>query len=141
MLKIKFAWITFFAIAMAHVEAVVVVYLRGMFKDPRIFFGPPYYFIEQTREAAIILMLVTFAFLIGKSLKEKIGAFLLAFGIWEIFYYIFLYIILRWPPSLFTIDILFLIPKPWVAPVILPIGISIIMVCLGSFLIVKESQT
>jgi len=136
----QITWISIFAVAMAQVEAAVVVYLREMLKDPSIFFGPPYYLIEQTREAATIIMLLAFAYLIGKSLREKLGVFLFSFGIWDIFYYVFLFLMLRWPPSLFTLDILFLIPRPWIAPVIFPIVISIIMVCVGSYLMIKEKQ-
>ena len=32
--------------------------------------------------------------------------------------------VLRWPPTLTTMDVLFLIPVPWLAPVWVPLGIS-----------------
>ncbi len=131
----KIFLISVFAIAMAHVEAVAVVYLREMVKDPGVMLGPPYYFIEQTREAATIIMLAAFAILIGKSFREKLGVFLLAFGVWDIFYYISLYIMLGWPANLLVQDVLFLIPAPWIAPVVLPVSISVLMILSGYYLL------
>ena len=78
----------------------------------------------MTREAATIVMLVTLAWLTGASLAEKGILFLWTFAFWDLFYYLSLYILIKWPPTLKTIDVLFLIPKPWIAPVWFPIGVS-----------------
>ena len=117
---------------MAHFEGVVVVYLRkalGMLdsesnkasvdKIPKRFL-----YIEMTREAATIIMLVVIAYLAGTTWVERGVFFLWTFAFWDLFYYLSLYIVIKWPPSLKAIDVLFLIPVPWIAPVWFPIGVS-----------------
>jgi hypothetical protein len=128
----KLMLLAVFGIAMAHLEGVVVVYLRkalGMLdsesnKESIEKFPERYLNIEITREAATIIMLVILAFLTGRSWIEKGVFFLWTFAFWDLFYYLSLYILIKWPPRLTTIDVLFLIPKPWIAPVWFPIGIS-----------------
>jgi hypothetical protein len=129
---LKLSLLAFFGIAMAHLEGVVVVYLRkslGMLdsesnkesveKFPRRFLN-----IEMTREAATIIMLVVIAYLVGETWTERGIFFLWTFAFWDLFYYLSLYILIKWPPSLKTIDVLFLIPVPWIAPVWFPMGVS-----------------
>ena len=128
----KLLLLAIFGIAMAHLEGVVVVYLRkalGMLdsesnKESVEKFPRRYLNIEMTREAATIIMLVVIAYLTGGSWIEKGVFFLWTFAFWDLFYYLSLYILIRWPPTLTTIDVLFLIPKPWIAPVWLPVSIS-----------------
>ena len=129
---LKLLLLAVFGIAMAHFEGVVVVYLRkalGMIdsesnKESLEKFPKRYLNIEMTREAATIIMLVAIAFLCGSTWIEKGVFFLWTFAFWDLFYYLSLYILIKWPPSLATIDVLFLIPKPWIAPVWFPIGVS-----------------
>jgi hypothetical protein len=121
-----------FGVAMAHLEGVVVVYLRkalGMLdsesnKESLEKFPDRYLKIEMTREAATIIMLVVIAYLAGGSWIERGLFFLWTFAFWDLFYYLSLYILIKWPPVLTTTDVLFLIPKPWIAPVWFPIGVS-----------------
>jgi hypothetical protein len=121
-----------FGIAMAHLEGVVVVYLRkalGMLdsesnKESLEKFPVRYLYIEMTREAATIIMLVVIAYIAGRDWIEKGVFFLWTFAFWDLFYYLSLYILIKWPPKLTTTDVLFLIPKPWIAPVWFPIGVS-----------------
>ena len=128
----KLLLLAIFGIAMAHLEGVVVVYLRkalGMLdsesnKESIEKFPRRYLIIEMTREAATIVMIVVIAFLVGTNWLEKGIFFLWAFAFWDLFYYLSLYILIKWPPTFTTIDVLFLIPKPWIAPVWFPIGIS-----------------
>jgi hypothetical protein len=128
----KLILLAIFGIAMAHLEGVVVVYLRkalGMLdpesnKESVDKFPKRYLNIEMTREAATIIMLVVIAYLTGGSWIEKGVFFLWTFAFWDLFYYLSLYILIKWPPTFTTIDVLFLIPKPWIAPVWLPVGIS-----------------
>ena len=128
----KLLLLAIFGIAMAHLEGVVVVYLRkalGMLdsesnKESIEKFPRRYLKIEMTREAATIVMLVVLAFLIGDTWAEKVIFFLWTFAFWDLFYYLSLYILIKWPPTFTTIDVLFLIPKPWIAPVWFPIGVS-----------------
>ncbi len=129
---LRLTLLAIFGIAMAHFEGVVVVYLRkalGMLdsdsnKESLKSFPERYLRIEMTREAATIIMLVTIALLTGTTWIEKGIFFLWTFAFWDLFYYLSLYILIKWPPNLKTIDVLFLIPKPWIAPVWFPIGVS-----------------
>jgi hypothetical protein len=126
------ALLALFGISMAHLEGVVVVYLRkalGMLdsesnKESLEKFPVRYLHIEMTREAATIIMLVVIAYLTGVSWIERGIFFLWTFAFWDLFYYISLYILIKWPPKFTTIDVLFLIPKPWIAPVWFPVGVS-----------------
>lgn len=146
----KLLFLSLYSIGMAYVEAMVVVYLRRLItfqdlnklsidnieillRDNHILFE------EQTREVATILMLIAVAMLSGKSLKEKIASFLWCFALWDIFYYVFLRIWTGWPKSLLDMDVLFLIPGPWVSPVLLPITISLVMAGASIFLL-KSSK-
>jgi len=128
----KLTLLAIFGIAMAHFEGVVVVYLRKALgildsesnKESIEKFPRRYLNIEMTREAATIIMLVVIAFLTGTTWIEKGIFFLWTFAFWDLFYYLSLYILIKWPPTFTTIDVLFLIPKPWIAPVWFPIGVS-----------------
>jgi hypothetical protein len=128
----KLILLAVFGLAMAHFEGVVVVYLRkalgmpdsesnkeSVEKFPRRFLH-----IEMTREAATIIMLIVIAFLVGTTWTQRGIFFLWTFAFWDLFYYLSLYILIKWPPTMTTIDVLFLIPKPWIAPVWFPIGVS-----------------
>jgi hypothetical protein len=129
----KFLLLAVFGIAMAHLEGVVVVYLRNSLgiidsksnKDLLNEFPKRYIFIEQTREVATIVMLVILAMLVGVTWLDRVVIFLWTFAFWDLFYYVSLYILIKWPSKLTTIDVLFLIPRPWIAPVWVPIGISL----------------
>ncbi len=131
-MTLKLILLALFGIAMAHLEGVVVVYLRKALgiidsasnKTATENFPKRYLYIEMTREAATIIMLVVIAYLTGDSWLEKGILFLWTFAFWDLFYYLSLYILIKWPPTLKTIDVLFLIPAPWIAPVWLPVGIS-----------------
>jgi hypothetical protein len=129
---LKLTMLAIFGIAMAHLEGVVVVYLRkslGMLdsesnKESLGKIPKRYVWIEMTREAATIVMLVVIAWLAGTTWVEKGVFFLWTFAFWDLFYYLSLYILIKWPPTMRTIDVLFLIPVPWIAPVWFPIGVS-----------------
>jgi hypothetical protein len=129
---LKLLLLAVFGIAMAHLEGVVVVYLRkalGMLdsesnKESLEKIAPSFLKIEITREVATIIMLVVIAYLAGSTWLERGILFLWTFAFWDLFYYLSLYILIKWPPTLKTIDVLFLIPKPWIAPVWFPISVS-----------------
>jgi len=129
---LKLFLLAIFGISMAHLEGVVVVYLRkalGMLDSESNMesiekFPKRYLTIEMTREAATIIMLVIVAYLTGDTFIQKGVYFLWTFAFWDLFYYLSLYILIKWPPKFTTIDVLFLIPKPWIAPVWFPIGVS-----------------
>ncbi len=133
---------------MAHLEGVTVVYLRRAlgFRDDQsnkdLLKEVPNHliFIEKTREAATILMLLTLAFLIGKSWFDMLVVFLWTFAFWDLFYYLSLYLLIKWPSDLATMDVLFLIPRPWIAPVWVPIGISSITIIVIAVLLLSSVQ-
>ena len=140
----KLFLLAIFAIAMAHLEGVVVVYLRKVLglldSDSNQLsigkFPQRYINIEMTREAATIVMLVIIALLAGTTLVEKGVFFLWTFAFWDLFYYLSLYILIKWPPTLTTIDVLFLIPKPWIAPVWFPVGVSSLTILTIAILVI-----
>jgi len=49
-------------------------------------------------------------------------------------------VLIRWPESLKTLDVLFLIPVPWVGPVWLPVTVSAAMVVCGVWLMMGAPQ-
>ena len=111
----KVSYVLLYAIAMALLETAVVVYLRELYyKDGFAFplrnLPATIAITELLREAATVVMLVAIGFLCGKNKLQRFAYFCLAFAVWDIFYYVFLYVLLSWPQSLFTWDILFLIP-------------------------------
>ena len=145
----RLAVLVVFAAAMGWLEAVVVVYLRGLLAvahgsaapapdelTRRLASLPWLVGTEQGREIATLVMLATVAWLAAPRLLPRLGAFLVAFGVWDIVYYVALYVLLRWPPSLATQDLLFLIPPVpwWIQPVWVPVAISAVMIAAGSWL-------
>ena len=80
--------------------------------------------IEFIREIATMIMLICIALVAVKTLKERVAIFLWTFAIWDIFYYVHLYWTVRWPETLTTTDVLFLVPVPWFSQVWFPILIS-----------------
>lgn len=148
----KLILLTCYGIAMAYVEAMVVVYLRMIMPLSQwkstvrdipslVAFMQKYhvYWTEQTREAATIIMLLSVALLAGLTFRQRLAYFLWAFAIWDIFYYVSLYALIKWPQNLAVIDVLFLIPGPWIAPVYVPVMISAGMLILT--LILLQSET
>ncbi len=149
-LPARLAALTAFAIAMGHLEAVVVVYIRhilGIVPTPEhldraVYEQVPHWIVasEQGREAATIIMLVTLAVLAGRRPLEKLAVFLYAFAVWDIFYYVSLKVLIVWPASLQTMDLLFLIPTAWFAPVWLPVSISALMIVAALCLFAHEQR-
>jgi hypothetical protein len=136
-------WVIIYAVAMAYVESAVVVYLRALyypdgFAFPLVPMPAGMVAIEIGREAATIAMLLALSMLAGAERWERFLIFCLAFGVWDLFYYIWLWVLLRWPPSLFTWDVLFLIPVPWVGPVLAPAFVSIALVG-GALLLLRRA--
>jgi hypothetical protein len=129
-----------FATAMALVESAVVTYLR-VFLDRVDPYQPnpmpvPAWLIrtEMVREAATLTMLVAVGWLAGRTWRSRLGYFLIAFGLWDILYYVFLVPLSGWPRSLLDWDILFLIPLPWWGPVLAPVSIAALMVAGGTLM-------
>ncbi len=136
-------WVSIFAVSMGWFEAALVVYLRELFY-PNGFFFPVVTIpsnlltIEIVREFATIMMLIAVGVIAGRSKLEKFGYFMFAFGIWDIVYYIGLFIATGWPQSLLTWDLLFLIPLPWVGPVLAPVLVSLGMIFAHIVIVMQE---
>lgn len=121
---------TLFAIAMAYLETVIVIYLRLLyypegFHFPLIFIPPKIALIEIGRETATIIMLWMVARLAAENFRQRFAYFIFTFAVWDIFYYIWLKVLINWPQQWLEWDILFLIPVPWVAPWIAPVIVSV----------------
>ncbi|RJP77738.1 MAG: hypothetical protein C4524_07560 [Candidatus Zixiibacteriota bacterium] len=145
MTQFKLLWTFLFCVAMAYLESAVVVYLRMLyypqgFDFPLVAASTPVILIELGREAATIVMLATFGLLFGRSRIERFAGFMLAFGLWDIFYYVWLKIFIGWPESLLTWDLLFLIPAPWVGPVLAPVLVSLALIGAGMWIVIREDQ-
>ncbi len=155
--------IIIFGVVFAYVESAVVVYLRHLLSAsyseigkgeillilPGIAFLQPQtaleviknssiLSVEKVREAVTLVMLAVVSSMSSKDFKKIIAFFFLSFGIWDIFYYIFLRLIINWPTKFTDIDVFFLLPVPWVGPVFVPIIISLGMVFL-SLIYLKKS--
>ena len=117
----RFLWVSTYAIAMAFLEAVVVVYIRGLLQitNDHVALGP-YVMMETWREAATLVMLASVGWLAGRKRLDRWAYGWFAFGIWDIWYYIWLKVLLDWPASLLSLDTLFLIPLTWWGPVLAP---------------------
>lgn len=142
----KLVWVSIFAIAMGFLEAAVVIYLRALyypngFSFPLAVFMPENIFlIELFREFATIVMLISIGFLAGKKIYGKFAYFLYSFAIWDIFYYIFLKLLLNWPESFLIWDLLFSIPIQWISPVLAPIICSITMIVFALIILKLEEN-
>jgi len=127
-----------YAAAMAWVEAAVVFYLRSMINriephqpDPLPVIGG-FASVELPREFATLVMLFAVGALTGRTWWARLGYTAIAFGVWDIFYYVFLKIMCGWPHSLFDWDVLFLLPMPWWGPVLAPVLISVLLILWGT---------
>lgn len=135
-----------YAVAMAYVEAAAVLYLRTIYGgiDPVAARRPPFdplpdfVWVEIWREAATMVMLGAVAFLAAATPGGRIGAFGVAMGTWDIFYYVFLRVFSGWPGSPFAPDVLFLIPLPWWGPVLAPVLVALAIVGAGAAAMARE---
>ena len=87
--------------------------------------------VEVAREAATMIMLASVALVVAGGWSLWLPSFAIAFGTWDLFFYVFLKLLLHWPASIMTWDILFLIPVPWAAPVLAPSIVSMTIIGAG----------
>src|SRR5262249_23974885 len=144
-----------FGAAFGYVEAAVVVYLRGLYEPlhaklhpeapPTSLFpilrldeveaaGPVYFrwlHTEVAREFATLVLLGAVALGVARNARQWFAAFMVAFGLWDIFFYLALKALIDWPTSLLEWDLLFLLPVPWVGPIIAPLEIAVAMIGSG----------
>jgi len=144
-LRNKIIIITAFAIAMGFLESAVVVYLREIlypdgFAFPLSLMPARLALTELLRELATMIMLVTIGIVAAKRFSTGFAWFIYSFAIWDIFYYVFLKLLLGWPESLFTWDILFLIPTTWTGPVLSPVLVSLTMILLAMVILLRADR-
>ena len=143
-MRSRHPWSTIiFAVALGFFEAAVVVYLKRLELLGELAVGQrpldnELILVEVVREAASLVLLAAVAWGMGRTWGERLGHFALSFGLWDIFYYIFLSLTIGWPESLLDWDILFLIPAPWYGPVITPVLVSLLLVFGGWGVVVGE---
>ncbi|MEL7644838.1 MAG: hypothetical protein AAGU04_01040 [Anaerolineaceae bacterium] len=138
----KIVWVSVLSIAMAYLEAAVVVYLRRVYGITDLILQVPPFdeqiaLIELGRELATLVMLLSIGWIAGKTFQSRVGFAFIAFGLWDIFYYIWLRVFIGWPQSLLDPDLLFLIPLPWWGPVLSPVLIALLMVIGGTIAVLR----
>lgn len=155
-----------FGVSFGYVEAAVVVYLRTLCEtarashlhlraDPSLATIFPLLTpaeiegnasllrtlkIELGREAATMVMLAALALAVGRNGTEALAALVMTFGIWDVAFYGFLRLFIHWPASLFTWDLLFLLPVPWSGPVLAPVIVSLSMIAAGFMVLQRAWQ-
>lgn len=136
--RVRWLLVVLFAAGMAWVESACVYYLRVLVDRVNPYQPIPLPVhaalgaVELVREAATLLMLLMVGMLAGRTLRARLGYASIAFGAWDLLYYVFLRVICGWPRSLFDWDILFLLPLPWWGPVIAPCSIALLMIVWGT---------
>jgi hypothetical protein len=140
----RLAWLAAFGIAFGYLEAAVVVYLREIYYPEG--FGFPLALpdtrllvVELGRELATLIMLWAVARFAGRNGWDRFGAFCSLFGIWDVVFYAVLWFVLRWPESLLTWDVLFLIPMVWTGPVLTPLLVAVSLIAAGA-LVMKRAK-
>jgi hypothetical protein len=139
-----------FSIAFGYIEAAVVVYLREIFYPNGFDFPLSISAIDSIsrrllltevgREAATLVLILTGAQLFGRNLRQRIAYFMTIFAVWDIFYYVWLKVLLNWPASIMDWDILFLIPVPWAGPVLAPVLVSGLMLVFAMVILYRDCR-
>jgi hypothetical protein len=145
-----FCIVVIFSIAFAYIEAAVVVYLREIFHPdgftfPLATFGlaprwKPLLRTEIGREAATIVLIFTGSWISGKNRHQRFAYFLTIFAVWDIFYYVWLKVLLDWPSSIMDWDILFLIPNTWASAVLYPVLVSITILIFAAVILYRDAH-
>jgi hypothetical protein len=136
--RARWAIVVVFAVAMAWVESACVLYIRTLVDRVEPYQQNPLPIngalgnVELWREASTLVMLAAVGMLAGRTWRRRAGYAAIAFGAWDVFYYVFLHVVTGWPKTIFDWDILFLLPLPWWGPVIAPVGIALVMVAWGT---------
>lgn len=135
-------WLAAYAIGMALVEAAVVVHLRHVYypENPLTLFplrllSADDLALEVARELATVVMILAVTLLAVHGFVRRFAAFIYVFGLWDLFYYIWLKVYLGWPSQWLEWDILFLIPWPWFGPWLAPALIALLFTLWGSWVL------
>ncbi|MBN1393189.1 MAG: hypothetical protein JW947_10360 [Sedimentisphaerales bacterium] len=144
----RFCVVVIFSIAFAYIEASVVVYLREIFYPSGFAFPLTEFGItplwqrllltETGREASTLVLILTASWLFGQNLQQRFAFFLIIFAVWDIFYYVWLKVLIGWPASIMDWDILFLMPTVWAGPVIAPVLVSLVMLVFAVIILYRS---
>ncbi len=145
----RFLAVAFFGIAFGYIEATVVVYLRAIFYPDGFVFpianfgdmpGAMRFLLTGIgREVATLVVIFATCYLFGRNRRRRLAYFMIIFAIWDVFYYLWLKLLLDWPVSLMDWDVFFLIPVAWAGPVLAPILTSAIMLVIAAVLLSGQS--
>jgi len=145
---LRWGLVVMLAIAFGYIEAAVVVYLRQIFHSAGFNFPLAAFLladdsrnlllVEVGREAATLVLILSVCLLSGQSRPQRLAYFITIFAVWDIFYYVWLKVILDWPASIMDWDILFLIPTPWAGPVLAPVLVSLMMLAFASLILYRD---
>ena len=162
-LRRRLAVLVLFGITFGYTEAATVVYLRVMYEPVHAQLFPgraaddlfPLFSLEQWsregpealrtplteigRELGTLLLLALLAVSTSRSAPQGFASFLLAFGVWDLCYYLWLRVLIGWPRSLWDWDLLFLPPVPWVGPVLAPLAVAAVMVVTAGLFFRREA--
>jgi hypothetical protein len=140
-------WLGVYAVAMAYVEAAVVLGLRRIHYpgNPLALFPLPDWpaadlLIELGREVATLAMILAVSLHAAGGAARRLGTFFFVFGVWDLFYYVWLKVLLGWPTSWLEWDILFLIPWAWLGPWIAPAIVAPILAWWGARLLLATCE-
>lgn len=138
-----------FGVAFGYIESAIVVYLRAIFHPdgftfPLVDFGigplwKKLLLVEIGREAATLVLILTSSLLFGRNRRQRFAYFLIIFSIWDIFYYVWLKVLINWPESIMDWDILFLIPLIWASSVLAPVLISLTLFAFAVTILICEA--
>ncbi|MCX6383996.1 MAG: hypothetical protein NTV16_05845 [Actinobacteria bacterium] len=137
---IRYIYLSIFSIALAYLEAAAVIYIRQLLY-PQGFQFPItsslssfILHIEILREFSTLIIIFSVALLAGKKFIDRFAYLIYIFAVWDIFYYVFLKLTIKWPLTFLTWDVLFLIPIPWTSPILFPLLCSVTMLAISIFL-------
>ncbi len=141
----RFIPASIFGIAFGFLEGIVVVYLRAIyypdgFRFPLTLLDPQMLKVEIVREFCTIIMLAIIGWILGKTKGERFSFFIFTFGVWDIFYYVTLKLLLNWPQKILEWDVLFLIPITWIGPVLAPVICSFGMILIALIYVYMQGK-
>lgn len=143
----NFVLLCVYAIAMAYVEAALVVDLRSVYYPgnplsvfPLAVLSRRDLIIELVREFATLVMIGAVAWLAARQAMRVFAAFVYLFGVWDIFYYVWLKLMIGWPVHWLQWDILYLIPWPWFGPWITPVLVATLLAAWGAWALLSASE-
>jgi hypothetical protein len=153
-----------FGIVFGYVEAAAVTYVRVGYQpihqrlhpdtapddlfplitlDQWAHEGHPYVqqpLLEVAREVGTLLVVALVAAGGARDVRQWFAGFVLAFGVWDVFYYLWLAVLIGWPRSLLDWDLVFAFPVPWASPVLAPLLVAVTMVAAGVVFLWREAS-